>query len=169
MKKQRYRSDYKKEYDLKNKEKIRAYYLEYYQKNKERIAAYRKKHRQDANFKKKIKKYQAEYHKKNPHKARENMRRRRARLREVHIEIYTEAQVLKTYGCTCYICGVEINLDAPRKQGESEGWEMGLHIDHIVPISRGGSDTLENVRPTHAICNLRKGPIQIAVQKRKMK
>jgi 5-methylcytosine-specific restriction endonuclease McrA len=26
----------------------------------------------------------------------------------------------------------------------------------LIPISRGGGDTLENVRPAHAKCNLRK-------------
>jgi len=31
-----------------------------------------------------------------------------------------------------------------------------LHIDHLVPLAKGGSDTLENVRPAHGICNLRK-------------
>ena len=145
----------------------KEYNAAYYEKNKETIKKKRKARRDTKEFKKFWKIYTQKYHKLNPHISRQNRRRRRARLRNAYVEFYTEAQVLETYGCACYICGVEINLDAPRKQGKSEGWEMGLHMDHIVPISRGGSDTLENVRPTHAICNLRKGPIQIAVQKRK--
>jgi 5-methylcytosine-specific restriction endonuclease McrA len=32
-----------------------------------------------------------------------------------------------------------------------------LHIDHVIPISKGGTDTLDNVRPSHAKCNLSKG------------
>jgi 5-methylcytosine-specific restriction endonuclease McrA len=27
----------------------------------------------------------------------------------------------------------------------------------VIPLSKGGNDTIENVRPAHAICNLRKG------------
>jgi 5-methylcytosine-specific restriction endonuclease McrA len=47
-------------------------------------------------------------------------------------------------------------MKASRKVG-SKNWEKSLHIDHLIPISKGGSDTLENVRPTHALCNLKKG------------
>lgn len=31
-----------------------------------------------------------------------------------------------------------------------------IHIDHIVPRSKGGSDDLDNLQLTHATCNLRK-------------
>lgn len=64
--------------------------------------------------------------------------------------------VINTYGMGCYICGKEIDLNAPRKVGVP-GWEMGFHVDHIIPISKGGLDKLENVRPVHAYCNQRKG------------
>lgn len=64
--------------------------------------------------------------------------------------------VLETYGTDCYICGNGIDLTAPRQVG-AVGWEYGLHMDHIIPISKGGPDTLENVRPSHAYCNQRKG------------
>jgi len=33
---------------------------------------------------------------------------------------------------------------------------MGLHIDHVMPLSKGGPDTLENVRPAHGSCNVKK-------------
>jgi 5-methylcytosine-specific restriction endonuclease McrA len=32
--------------------------------------------------------------------------------------------------------------------------EEDLHIDHVVPIAKGGSDTAENVAVTHRLCNL---------------
>jgi 5-methylcytosine-specific restriction endonuclease McrA len=69
---------------------------------------------------------------------------------------WSYALVLETYGATCYLCEQPIDLNAPRQVGRP-GWELGLHIDHVVPISRGGSDTLENVKPTHAYCNQTKG------------
>jgi 5-methylcytosine-specific restriction endonuclease McrA len=44
-------------------------------------------------------------------------------------------------------------MSAPRKVGQ-DGWEHGLHIDHVYPLSKGGLDTLENVRPAHGKCNI---------------
>lgn len=32
-----------------------------------------------------------------------------------------------------------------------------LHLDHVVPWSRGGPNTAENLRVAHARCNMRKG------------
>ena len=81
--------------------------------------------------------------------------RRRARLRGNKVEPYTFQQVLDTYGIICYLCFKEIDLNAPRNC-TGDNWEMGLHIDHVIDIQYGGADSLDNVRPTHAICNIRK-------------
>jgi 5-methylcytosine-specific restriction endonuclease McrA len=81
--------------------------------------------------------------------------RRRARIAKAGFEFYTEQQVLDIYGTDCYICSEPINLSAPRS-AVADGWKRGLHIDHVIPIALGGSDIIENVRPSHAICNLRK-------------
>jgi 5-methylcytosine-specific restriction endonuclease McrA len=101
----------------------------------------------------------ARWRKDNPEKVLELSRRRenrrRARKKENGFAFYAESEVLNVYGTTCHLCNVEIDLLAPRKVGRS-GWENGLHIDHLVPIAKGGSDTLENVRPAHGKCNLEK-------------
>ena len=81
-------------------------------------------------------------------------KRRALKLNNGHSP-YSEAEVLAAYGTACHICGVPVDLEAPRKNGV-EGWSNGLHIDHLQPISKGGPDTLENVRPTHGRCNARK-------------
>ncbi len=95
-----------------------------------------------------------------PELAREAKRRRRAKKLENGIEYYTEKQVLETYGTTCYLCKKPIDMEAPRTTW-SKGWEFGLHIEHVFDIALGGPDTLENVRPSHGICNLTKKPRQM--------
>jgi 5-methylcytosine-specific restriction endonuclease McrA len=120
-----------------NPEKYKARRRAYYEKNKEHLAAYKK-----------------EFYQKFPEKRRAVERRRRARIRNAGWEKYTEQQVIELYGLICYICEEEIEnrtclIGSP-------GWERTLHMDHVFPIAKGGSDTLYNVRPTHAQCNLRK-------------
>lgn len=82
-------------------------------------------------------------------------KRRAMRTKNGH-EPYTLKQMIDTYGLLCNICNKPIDLATPRKVG-LPGWEIGLHIDHVVPISKGGPDTLDNVRPAHGLCNTRKG------------
>jgi len=69
---------------------------------------------------------------------------------------YSYALVIQVYGLLCHVCQTSIDLDAPRRVGRP-GWEQGLHIDHVIPISKGGLDSLDNVRPSHAYCNQIKG------------
>jgi 5-methylcytosine-specific restriction endonuclease McrA len=66
---------------------------------------------------------------------------------------YSDLQVLELYGTDCHICGETIDLTASRQCGR-DGWEKGLHIDHVIPLSKGGADSLENVRPAHGQCNI---------------
>lgn len=98
---------------------------------------------------------QANSRARNIDKVRQRERQKNRRRRATISFPYNELQVIATYGHRCYLCGKEIDLLATRKAG-IPGWESGLHIDHFIPISKGGSDTLDNVRPTHALCNLKK-------------
>ena len=81
---------------------------------------------------------------------------RKSRILENGFSYYSLTQVLVTYGKNCHICNQPIDLKASRRVGVGD-WLLGLHIDHLIPIAKGGPDTLENVRPSHAICNLKKG------------
>lgn len=90
-------------------------------------------------------------------KIREYTRKRRAQKLNNGFEKYTEAEVLGLYGTDCYLCNAPIDMSASRRCGDS-GWEKGLHIEHVIDIALGGPDTLVNVRPAHAICNLKKKP-----------
>ena len=86
---------------------------------------------------------------------RKGQRARRARIAGTPTNPYTEQQVLDVYGADCHICLEPVDLTATRRTGMI-GWERGLHMDHVLAIANGGSDSLENVRPSHGACNIRK-------------
>lgn len=50
----------------------------------------------------------------------------------------------------CHICQKEVDLSLPRTS------KMGGTLDHVIPISKGGLDLVENLRLAHWICNIRK-------------
>ena len=56
-------------------------------------------------------------------------------------------QVLKRDHFKCCACGASPSKDA----------SVELHIDHIIPWSRGGETTLENLQTLCSRCNLGKG------------
>lgn len=92
----------------------------------------------------------------NPDKFSEAKRRRRAMERGNSHAPYSTKLVLETYGTDCHLCNQKIDLEAPRT-ASIKGYEFGLQVDHLIPLVKGGSDNIENVRPSHAICNMRKG------------
>lgn len=51
---------------------------------------------------------------------------------------------------TCQICDIRVNREAVHPDS------MAPTIDHIVPVSKGGAHTWDNVRCAHSICNTRK-------------
>jgi 5-methylcytosine-specific restriction endonuclease McrA len=115
----------------------------------------------------KRKEYYSNWRKSNYAKALEDGRlkehkRRALKLTNEHIS-YSEEQVLVKYGIDCHVCGHAIDMTAPRRVGV-EGWELGLHLDHLVPLSRGGGDLLSNIRPAHGICNLKKNVTVMELQ-----
>jgi 5-methylcytosine-specific restriction endonuclease McrA len=50
-------------------------------------------------------------------------------------------QIIKLYGKWCYICHDKI----------------GNTIDHVIPISKGGTNDISNLRPACYQCNYEKG------------
>lgn len=54
-------------------------------------------------------------------------------------------------GNLCRLCNTEIDLSLARNS------RFGATIDHIVPLSLGGSDDIENMQLAHWICNIKKG------------
>lgn len=155
----------KKYYD---KSKMAAYANAYYHRNKEALNE-KARAKRSANpeasreykriyyqlNKQRINKLSNAWRKENPEVGRRAKSKRRAAARNNLHNYYTIEQVIEKYGVICYLCNNEIDLTAPRWTAK-QGWENGLHIDHVVRIADGGPDNLENVRPTHGYCNLKK-------------
>lgn len=53
-------------------------------------------------------------------------------------------EVIERDGGICQLCGGEVG-------------DCDLHIDHIIPVVRGGQNELANLQVTHGSCNLSKG------------
>ena len=69
-----------------------------------------------------------------------------------------QTEVMRAFnGENVQIYNKEIDFTAPRNCS-GENWENGLHIDHVIDIQYGGADSLDNVKPTHALCNINKTP-----------
>lgn len=91
--------------------------------------------------------------KRNSHTYRQASRKQRAIKKGVYHEDWTEKQLLETYGTDCYLCNLPIDFDAPRK---GAGSSNSLWPDHVIPLSKGGENTIRNVRPCHSRCNISK-------------
>ena len=73
-----------------------------------------------------------------------NKRNRLLNSGVVGVHTFGEWELLKKqYGYTCPCC----------KQKEPE---IKLTIDHIIPLSKGGSDYIENIQPLCRSCNCKK-------------
>jgi 5-methylcytosine-specific restriction endonuclease McrA len=79
------------------------------------------------------------YHKAHPEKARDRVRKRRSILNGLEGSFTDEefSQLVLRCGGECLACGKETKL----------------HADHVVPISRGGRNSIDNIQPLCKSCN----------------
>jgi len=103
----------------------------------------------------KYKEREREWRRNNPHKAYLSSKDR-AKKYGVPSEHYTRQQIFDRDGYDCHICREPVDITATHAQGQP-GWERYPHIDHVIPLALGGSDTFDNVKIAHARCNLDKG------------
>jgi 5-methylcytosine-specific restriction endonuclease McrA len=64
---------------------------------------------------------------------------------QVRVTLKSVLELVDRVGSQCYICGVGLTVG------------VDLELDHVVPLSQGGPDSLSNVRPCCRRCNLEKG------------
>ena len=85
-------------------------------------------------------------------KRRESYRIKTAKRQKIMNPIRISADVIiERDGNMCHLCNAEIDLTLARNS------RFGATIDHVIPVSKGGADTLENMRLAHWICNIKKG------------
>lgn len=187
-------AEYQRNYRKKNPEKVREmwrkynkkYYEEVRKKRIEEDDEYRESRRKQmaANYiktkeerriktrkynqenKERIKEYNAEYRAKNRDKIREQQRnansfKKRARYLGVEYEpiIKTDIFLRDKYECQLCGCGVQIS---------NHKCDNAAHLDHIVPMSKGGGHIKSNVQTLCRSCNLSKqnkmiGQLRIAI------
>lgn len=86
-----------------------------------------------------------QYRKSHPDVHCEQEHRRRARKRSApHIERVFRAAVIARDNGVCYLCG-----------RQPQGYDLTL--DHVIPLVRGGSHTMDNLRVACRSCNSKKG------------
>lgn len=170
------RLEYNRGYVAEHREHVREYQRSYRQEHpeaKEKAAERSRRHYEDNKDKaldqskrwhaenpEKVQKTQQDYYARNREARRESSRRWRAdnpdkvaaqnaerRAREAGASTEEEIDFKRIYQRDrdiCYLCG--------RKVKKSE-----RHLDHVIPLSRGGTHSEDNLRLTHARCNLIKG------------
>ena len=123
-------SEYKKGWAAENEESVSASKRKHYELNRDEIIARSKKWAES-----------------NPEKVRQakanNSRKRRA-ARHASPGCFTAEEfraLCESYGNRCLACG---------------DTEAALEADHVVPLTRGGSDNISNIRPLCGSCNRRR-------------
>jgi len=154
-----------------NPDRVRAYRLSYWQMNKIQLSEKSRAHR-DANpelYQQKDRNahqrrlgtrraygkayyhahteamslYRKEWNRRNPDRVFEWKARRHAAKLSTQVERINRAIVIERDGSACYICGKVLERHE-------------ITIDHVIPLSKGGSHTYDNLRVACRPCNSRK-------------
>ena len=69
--------------------------------------------------------------------------RRRARIRDAYVAPVNRRAIFERDGGRCGICRKPVAFES-------------MHLDHVIPLARGGTHEPKNVQVTHPLCNQRK-------------
>jgi hypothetical protein len=135
-----------------NPERYRRSTKRWIEANKEKVASQQKQRRLDDPIKyslrykkyrikniEKIREKEKRYNQENREKVRMQAAKRRARKKDNKVFEVTDKDLRRLFNDPCIYCG-----------GAAE------HIEHLIPISRGGPHGIGNLAPSCAICNLSK-------------
>ena len=62
----------------------------------------------------------------------------------------THEEIAERDNYLCHLCGEPVDMSLPRTS------KLGATLDHVIPVSRGGVDSRENLKLAHWICNVKK-------------
>lgn len=145
---------YKKTYGEINKDEISQYNRDHYNKNHDYHIQRKRKYNKEAS--EKISEHKRKYYilhrerellrckkwaKLNPEKATQKSMKRYAIKKSVTIEKVDYSEILKRDGCICHICGKPVDKN-------------DIHFDHVIPLSKGGNHSMNNIKVSHSHCNL---------------
>jgi len=129
----------KRKWQLANMERGRKARRKYYASNSELERARRRQY--CVNHLDIVHAYEHAWRLANPEKKRAACRKRRAMKRGLteHFDAYQWEIVKAFYGNQCIKC----------HRGEEELVSLGLHLvpDHVIPLSKGGTDDIGNIQP----------------------
>ena len=146
--------EYSKKYRKEHKENYKQYDKKYHIDHSENRKQYRQEHKTEIteyylDNKEKLKEYMKQYRQTPEGKAtsQRGCTKRRSNEKEI-VNTLTAKEwenILKKYKFKCAYCGCEFDLfNRPEK-------------DHVIPISKGGNNTKENIVPACRSCNSKKG------------
>ncbi len=91
------------------------------------------------------------YGRDHPEQVAANVERRRARMSMVPADLVLLGDLLVEQEFVCYLCGEGIDPACKFPAAASPS------VDHVIPLSRGGTGLRENLRAAHLGCNCWKG------------
>lgn len=109
----------------------------------ERLAAYRASRTECERRRREVDPLRGMSHEEFLAAARRHAATRRARKLAAFVEEVDPRGVFEMHGGMCGICHEFIVGD--------------FHVDHVIPLSKGGLHGYINVQPAHPLCNYRKG------------
>ena len=133
---------YFKDKYLSNPEKVKQSVKSWQMRNKEKVIQYKRNY--VANNPGKRSASNANWAKKNPDIRKANFNNRRERKRTGIISSERIKKLVLLQKGNCYYCGKQLS-------------EYGFHVDHIIPLSKGGTNTNDNIQLLCPRCNLSKG------------
>lgn len=149
------------EFRIKEKERRKKFvkenkeWLKQYRKdNAEKFVMYEKNY--DRKYPERRKEIRKRWAKQHPDKSLEQSNRRRARKRNAPVvEKIDRGAIIARDKSICHICQRKV---APKD----------MSLDHLIPLSKGGSHTAQNLAVAHLSCNSRRGPGRLPAQLRLM-
>lgn len=140
----------KKAYYIANPERIKAWHKAYYIINSEKIIAYNKDYR-DAH-REAIHKSQKLYSKtvKGKTSGQKKSHKRRVLKIGATIEQFSPIEIFQRDKYICQLCGIKTRPDYKNTNNKYP------HLDHIIPLSKGGEHSVKNTQCLCRRCNIAK-------------